>query len=258
MSIAHDALRDDPAFVRRKISVDHVFGTTFRIWARRRRRVLLVGALLVGPSVLLDYGLPYLMEVGGLGALFGLGVPLRIAVVGALWAGIAPMVLDELRGTTTPLGPARFLALLLRAGLGSLLFGLLVGMGALGLMLPGIVIAILLYVLVPCAMFNRGREAGINHAAKLTKGFRWRLALVGLVVVVAYFAAQGAGQALMGLLAPALVEALGEGGARFALEVLDCGVRCLVVSPLVIISTTVVFHALSPQDRRAEIDRVFG
>lgn len=96
-----------------------------------------------------------------------------------------------LRGKTASVGEcisvgiSRLLPVL---GVG-LVAGLLTILGLIALVIPGFIVMCMLYVAVPAAVIERaGVDASVRRSAALTKGFRWRILGIILLVVLIQFA----------------------------------------------------------------------
>ncbi len=255
MSIAHDALHEGPSTVRDRLTLDRVLGSAWRAWGRHRTRFLLVGLGSLLATLVADLVVASGFAALGNGAL--LLAPLRLVPLGMLWTGIAPRILDDLRGTRTPFDLRVACLLMLRSMLGCFVWAFLVGLGVMGLIVPGIVIAVLLYVLVPCLMFNRGKQASLNQAARMTRGYRGRLFVLGLTLCGLRVLIELLNRQVLTALG-ALVPWLGGGAVGVLTMVVAAAAASLLVGPVVVVTTTIVFHELSPRDPQADIDRVFG
>ncbi|HEX9052467.1 MAG TPA: hypothetical protein VF841_18215 [Anaeromyxobacter sp.] len=125
-----------------------------------------------------------------------------LIVIGALTHG----VLQALNGTAAPLGA------LFRRGFTrwgpvarvSIAYALLVFLGLGLLVVPGVIAACVWYVAIPAVVVeDRGAFAALARSRALTKGSRWAVLVVALVVF-AVTVATGAASAAVGTFAPAL------------------------------------------------------
>jgi hypothetical protein len=75
----------------------------------------------------------------------------------------------------------------------SILFGIVVGFGVVLLLVPGLMWGARYYVALPaCVMEALGPAQSMNRSAELTKGYRWRIFGVYLVVALVTGAPEGA------------------------------------------------------------------
>ena len=113
-------------------------------------------------------------------ALF-LQVVLGLFVQGAIVYG----AFQDMRGRPFSLGAAlsRCLARIWPILGTSLLVSLIAGVGTLLLIVPGFIALLMLYVAVPaCVVEGLGPAASLGRSAELTKGFRWKI--LGLILLV--------------------------------------------------------------------------
>lgn len=115
--------------------------------------------------------------IGGVG-----GVILGLIVTAALMYG----TFQQLRGTPASIGVcfSRGLARLFPVlGVG-ILMGLCVAGGFMLLIIPGIIFYCMLWVAVPVAVVEKpGLMASLKRSAELTKGYRWQI--LGIIIVIA-------------------------------------------------------------------------
>lgn len=123
---------------------------------------------------------------------------------GSFLATIIQMVLSQLiaaaithgsfqylRGRTVGLGEAlsRGLSLILPMLGVAILSGLAIGIGTVLLIVPGIIVAVMLWVAIPAAVVERpGVIASLQRSAELTKGHRWSVFGILVIIVVAVIA----------------------------------------------------------------------
>ena len=114
-----------------------------------------------------------------------LSMVLAFAVTGALTYG----VVQQIRGRRASIGDC------LSIGLGrmlsvlgvSLVMGIVVSLGLLALLVPGIVMLCLYYVAVPVAVVERrGVFSSLARSTALTAGYRWYIFALGLVMTVVW------------------------------------------------------------------------
>ncbi len=174
--------------------IGSVMSKTAAVLTQRFGKFILLALLPMAPLLLLT-----------LGGLSGDGSPADMAIAGIL-TGIITFVLQmvaqatslyaafqEMRGQSFTIGES------LRIGFArvvpvigvSILVGIATGLGAALFLVPGIIVACMLYVAVPaCVIEKKGVIESMSRSAALTKGYRWQI--FGLVLLVAVIALAGA------------------------------------------------------------------
>jgi uncharacterized membrane protein len=123
--------------------------------------------------------------VTGIGAIPYLGAFVMFIVGGAIYVGINRAILGLLAGRTPTVGMMfegfdRFG----QAFLAMLVTGLLIGLGTLLLIVPGIILAIMwMFVSLVLADTNLEFWPAMEYSARLTEGYRWALFGLGLACV---------------------------------------------------------------------------
>ncbi|MDZ4376335.1 MAG: YciC family protein [Phenylobacterium sp.] len=192
-------MTDTTAAESRKLDIGRVIGGTFSAIGRNFATFAILGVVLVGiPTTILmivqgpavaaqtaaiesgtfNLGSSYFVNMG----LAGIALLISAAV---LQAALIHVVVQDSAGKPATVGEAlatglrAFLPLLLV----SLLYGLLVGLGMVLLIVPGIMIAVALCVCVPAVVADRvGVFGSLKRSRDLTRGNRWRI--FGLFVVL--------------------------------------------------------------------------
>lgn len=171
-----------------------------------------------------------------LAASFVLLIPVHGLITGAL----AYSVVAGLRGNDMSIGEA------LSAGLGVLLYtvaaqlvsGLIIGVGMLLLIVPGIIALLFLFVCTPVAAAESAWPVqAIRRSVFLTDGYRWQLLGIMLIQVVASFFLL----AIIGSIASAFV---GEGGATSG-GAPSNSMPLMIVSALVTLPVNAFFSVLT-------------
>lgn len=106
-------------------------------------------------------------------------------------AGLVYGTIQDLRGQRATIGQclARGLAVLIPTFVVAILVGLMVVLGLVLMIVPGIIVVLMLWVAIPVAVIERpGVFRSLGRSRELTKGSRWKLLGVTLVVAVASFA----------------------------------------------------------------------
>jgi uncharacterized membrane protein len=105
---------------------------------------------------------------------------------------------QDLRGRPATIGTS------LRHGLGvvlpvlgvALLYVLLMMLGALALFIPMFIVLVMFWVAIPTAVVERpGVIASLKRSAALTKGYRWRVLGIYMVILIVMMMASGIAQA---------------------------------------------------------------
>jgi uncharacterized membrane protein len=166
--------------------VGDVFGRSFELFARRF--VPFFGLTVV--AYLPSYLVTFLMEPaeGAIGvAAFITGIAGMICAVLAS-AAVTYGVVQELRGRSFTFSESLAVALrrsLPMIGIG-ICVGLLVGLGAIFLIIPGLILACVYYVAPQaCVVERTGVFASLSRSAALTKGHRWQIFGIVLVLFLA-------------------------------------------------------------------------
>jgi hypothetical protein len=134
-----------------------------------------------------------------------------------LAATISFATFQFLRGHAVSIGEclSRGLSLILPVIGVALLTGLLVGIGTVLFIIPGIIVAVMLWVAIPVAVVERpGVIDSLKRSADLTKGYRWTI--FGIVIVIDIILA-----VIGAILGAVLVTAAGFTGLSIALWVLN-------------------------------------
>jgi hypothetical protein len=174
-------------------SAGAVLSRSFAIWVRNLAPFLLLTLLITFPGHVLRWA----VEVGRVSMgdpMLDQAVPqlvefvLLTIVSGAICFG----VFQDLRGK--PVGFARCVAVgltrLVPVMLVGLVTGVVIGIGAVVFIVPGLILACVLYVVVPAAVIEGSGVAGsMQRSAQLTLGHRWAIFAICVVTVLLNFAA---------------------------------------------------------------------
>src|SRR5262245_28689894 len=134
-----------------------------------------------------------------------------------LAATISFATFQYLRGQPVSIGEclSRGLSLILPVIGVALLTGLLVGIGTILLVIPGIIVAVMLWVAIPAAVVERpGVIESLKRSADLTKGYRW--SIFGIVIVIGIILA-----VIGAILSAVLVASVGFTGFNIGLWILN-------------------------------------
>jgi hypothetical protein len=185
------------AAVGEKIDIGRVIQRGFKTLGNQIGVLLPLALLLVGLPGVIMYLL--LGESAGANAtpdealavftspIFWLGMLVSIITGFLLQASVVRAAIKDLKGEKVDIQSNLMVAiglLLPMIGL-SLLVGLIVGIGMLFLLIPGIIAYIVLIVSVPVLVEERkGVVESMKRSAELTKGSRWSIFLLGLLMLV--------------------------------------------------------------------------
>jgi len=192
-----------PVFEERKISVGRVFQRAFS--AIGNNPVVVLGlAVLVGalPSLLMTYlfvqlGLtsPEAIQSGavsptGFGAAIFISSVIGMVVAALVQASLTRAVVSANEGRRVTFGEslsAGFRMILPLIAL-SILFAIGVGIGFMLLLIPGIILLLMWAVAIPVLVIERpGVIASFGRSAELTKGSRWKILGLFLVLFISYW-----------------------------------------------------------------------
>jgi len=201
----------DTSALRAKLDLGRVIRDTFLVV--RRQAVLLFGVTLVLsllPLIALQYYARGVETTAASNptaalALFASPVYWGLALVSALLGCLAygfqlRIALSELEGTpatvdeAVQVGLKRLLPIL---GV-SILMSLGIGFGMLLLIVPGIILALMWSVALPSVVERGGVFASFGHSRDLTRGNRWRIFALVLIVAVVILVAQSILMVLVG------------------------------------------------------------
>lgn len=177
------------------IRVGEVFSRAFALLFGDFTKFYLVAAVFLSPYLLLS-----LFGTGSVGTRGASGAAVVGGLLGILWAGLSILgqaamlygAIQKMRGQEFSIdgsvrrGLARFFPLL---GM-MICLGIGVSVGFLLLIIPGVILGIMWYVAAPVCVAERlGPIASLSRSAYLTKGNRWRVfgiaVLVGIVTSIA-------------------------------------------------------------------------
>jgi len=192
-----------PVFEERKISIGRVFQRAFS--AIGQNPVVVLGlALIIGalPSLIIGYlfvqaGLtsPQALASGavstsGFAAAIFLSSLVSVIISALVQAALTRAVVSANEGRKVSFGEslaAGFRSILPLIGL-SILFAFGVGIGFILLIIPGIILLLMWAVAVPVLVIERpGVISSFSRSAELTKGARWKILGLFLVLLVIYW-----------------------------------------------------------------------
>ncbi len=173
-----------------QFSIGAVIGSSFGVYARNfvsfSILALLIGAINLVLGLLMPQPTEAEMLAGQVswGAI-GLGFIAAILVNGLTQAAIIYGTFQDLRGQKASIGDciARGLATMIPVIVGSILLSLGIGIAALFLIIPGIILALMWWVYIPVIVVEgKGVMGSFGRSRELTRGRRWHI--LGLLIVV--------------------------------------------------------------------------
>jgi hypothetical protein len=179
--------------------VGEVLGTTFQSLGRKFVPIALIVAIFNAPALLYEIAGTYSSPVEVL-VLQIVQMVLSSMAIGA----VSLIVYRELRGEPASAGKALSFALarVVPLALSSLLFGVVVGVGLLLLVVPGLILMCIYFVVIPAVMIEGvGVGEAFRRSGELTKGSR--LPIFGLAVLL------GVGFIVLAAIVGAILGALG-------------------------------------------------
>ena len=131
----------------------------------------------------------------------------------------------------------------------SLLFTLVVGLGFLLLFIPGVILAVGLVLAIPAVVLEPGLSPmqALSRSWRLTRGSRWRIFGLGVVLMVLIYIPVVAVGAIFAVLLPASVTAGPSAGSAMVAAVLGLAITGLVqifIYPLFYCVLTVTYYDL--------------
>jgi len=169
--------------MRRSFSVGGVVGDSLSVWMKNFLPYFLLGLLMFTPLVALQYMLVTGTDLGVAAAIVpvALTVLLQMALTGSVVYGVFQQMSGEKPSIATCLsvGMTRMFPILGVA----IVTGLLIGVGMMLLLIPGLILMCMWWVVIPVAVVERpGLAEAMSRSADLTKGYRWQV--LGIVLVV--------------------------------------------------------------------------
>ena len=213
--------------------VGDVISKSFNTYFKNIIPFSLIGLLMVSPLYIYAFlvlGTSNIDLIGATG-----GTDLGSVLLGGIISGLLYMVLTYVAYAAITFGtvralqgkPASFSEILTRGFatmfpvLGvAIVSGIAIGFGMILFIIPGIIISVIIYVAIPVAVLEKpGVFMSLSRSADLTKGFRWKVLGIAIVVFVISFIVSFAAAFVVGteglvalflnLIADALVIAVG-------------------------------------------------
>lgn len=180
--------------VSTEFRIGRVISTSLSIWLRNIIIFCLLGLLANLPGLLLKLFFTNGTTEGGAStssigsALSGAGSSISDLVFGQILIAIVTFgVFQQLRNRPLDIGAciSAGLSRLLPVIGTSLIAGILIGLASLLLVIPGIILSMVFWVAIPvCVAENLGASASLSRSAGLTKGYRWQVFGIVLLLTV--------------------------------------------------------------------------
>lgn len=186
--------------------VGSVLSKTFSQFGKNFPKLLLLSAIFLAPYFLLTlfvFGTltPDTTDPSILGPLLLISLSV-ILFQALLTAAVTHLTIQKLRGLTAPLGQVigRAFRVVGPVVLVSIVVALLTSLGLILLVVPGLIVATMVYVAVPAVVAEKaGVGEALSRSRALTKGERWKVFAVLLVILVIYYAVSAGSALLIGL-----------------------------------------------------------
>lgn len=199
-------------------TVGSVLGKGFGLFFKNLIPILIMGAIIYAPLFL--YALlsksPY--EAESLDELNSIALRLGLVIAGGglllgmiMTSAVTYSVVEELNGRHAPIGKSLSVGLarmLPTLGIGIVVV-LLIALGLVALIIPGLIVMCILYVAIPASVIERpGLGGALSRSAFLTKGFRWQIFgiifLLGLIERAMTYIVENVivGKGELGIIAP--------------------------------------------------------
>jgi len=203
------------SITQKQFSFGTVISESFSVFFSNLVPFCIVALILMAP--LLVYDLAIGTPTGGFSPSQLLAFVIQSVLTQLLVATISFATFQYLRGQQVSIGEclSRGLSLIAPVIGVAFLAGLAVGIGMILLIIPGIIVAVMLWVAIPVAVVERpGVIESLKRSADLTKGQRWTI--FGIVLVIGIILA-----VIGAILGGILVAAIGFTGLSIALWVLN-------------------------------------
>ncbi|MDJ0609768.1 MAG: hypothetical protein QNJ67_12395 [Kiloniellales bacterium] len=168
-----------------EFSIGGVLGKTFTTLFRNIVSFGVLALLVYSPSLLLQLGAMSAGAAGSQAAEFWL-VLLEALLAQVLTAAVVYGTVKDLRGQMAGLGEivGKGFASALPVIAVAIIFTIMIGIGSLLLVVPGLIILTVFWVVIPVTVVERpGIFAAFNRSASLTKGKRWSIFALVLISV---------------------------------------------------------------------------
>jgi len=169
-----------------QFSVGSVLSQSISVFLANLVPFCVLALVLMVPSLI--YGIIFMSNpAAGISAGSLIAIIIQMVLSQLTAAAITYGSFQYLRGQPVGIGDAlsRGLSLILPVIGVAVLAGLAIGIGVILLIVPGVIIAVMLWVAIPAAVVERpGIVESLKRSADLTKGYRWHVFGVLLIIVV--------------------------------------------------------------------------
>lgn len=202
---------------------------------------IVISGMLNGFDVALGVGQP---EVGGSGYFvrFGLSMVAQLALGGVTTALLVQMAYDAKLNRPIQIGryigPA--LSAMLPIAILGILSGILIGLGTVALILPGLLIYAVYSVMPAAVAIEKVGFSGLGRSAALTKGYRWPIVGAAILIWIVTFVVTFGAMFLVGL----LIAGTGGGGTGITIGVLAFAVISSIAAGFGSISVALIYARL--------------
>jgi hypothetical protein len=233
--------------VNRTIVIGDVLGTTFKLWIANLIPFGTLALLIYAPYLIWNLVMPPATGFGAFSVGYVVAQLLQSFLGSLLTAALVYGVVRGLRGQKTSLGESlKFgLSRVVAVFLVGLCVGIVVFIGTLLFIVPGIIASCILSVAIPAAVVERlGVGAAMSRSSDLTRGSRWQI--FGLYVVIFLLAM------VIGMVLVPVFVTLSAGIAAFIVGI----VTVLVSSLLSGILAAVLYHRLRSLKEGTSVDQI--
>lgn len=202
---------------------------------------VVISGLMNGWGVALGYGEPVNPD-GGYFIRFALSLAAQIALSGITTALLVQMAYDAKLGRSLQLGkyvgPA--ISAVIPLSILGLAVGILVGLGTLALIIPGLLIYAVYSVTPAAVVIEKAGFGGMGRSAELTRGYRWPIAGAAILLWIVAFLVSMVAMFLVGL----IVAGMGANGVGISIGVLGFTAVTALAAGLGSISVALIYARL--------------
>lgn len=201
-------------------------------------------ALVIDPQIYLEARDD---EVGAIWSSIGFGV-VDFLLRSLLSAALVYGTVQELRGQRASLGDCmvRGLSLIFPVIGVAIVAMIATGLASILLLIPGLIVMVMLWVAIPAAVIERqGVFNSLSRSAELTKGFRWKIFFVAIILFLLTAAVGGGATALTLAVFPSL-------GAYLFMELLTTAAFAVFSGVI----TAVIYHQLRLAKEGGDINEI--
>jgi hypothetical protein len=233
----------------RPLSVGEILDTSFSLYRRHFGALATVSLVCTGLPLVLRL---FVEAAGGLFAhlMLALAYFLSLVVLSLIATGATVFIVSESylgRPLSAREALMRATPYMGRILIASLLMALVIGMGFLLIVFPGVILAVGLAVAIPAVVLESGRSASgaLSRSWELTRGSRWRIFGLGITLFVLLYVPVLAISGMVAVLLPGgSAAAFGPSSTPTIVALANGGVIQLVIYPLFYCVLTVTYYDL--------------